>query len=137
MKKWMKICLIVVGVLLVFELFAWIFGCRICPWDVEKVRLYAYDDATHKYYSAELTDEEALKIVLLYNFCSVHTGQEMVDGPTEPDIVELQLTGGSEVTMLPIRGQRLIIKPGYLCVTNEWLRDYIRELLDKYGLPAW
>ena len=137
MKKWMKISLIVVGVLLVFELFAWIFGYRICPWDVEKARLYAYDDATHKYYSAELTDEEALKIVLLYNFCTTHLGTEMVDGPTEPDIVVLQMKNGEKVTMLPVRGKRLIVKPGYLWADNRLLYDYIQELLEKYDLPAW
>lgn len=137
MKKWMKICLIVVCVLLVFELFAWIFGYRINPFAVEKAKLYSYDEETGKYRSAELTQEEAWKIVLLYNFCTTHMGTEMVDGPTEPNIVELQMKVIGKVTMLPLRGDRLSIKPGYLHTYNPSLRDYIRELLEKYDLPAW
>jgi hypothetical protein len=137
MKKWMKICLIVVCALLVFELFAWIFGYRISPFFVEKAKLYSYDDETLTYHSAELTAEEAWKIVLLYNFCTTHLGVEMVDGPTEPNIVELQVKNGGEITMLQVRGKRLIVKPGYLWADNRLLWNYIQDLLEKYDLPAW
>lgn len=137
MKKWMKICLIVLCVVLLWEILAWIGGLRINPFAVEKATLYSYDDETGKYHSAKLTAEEAWKIVLLYNFCTTHMGTAVVDGPTEPDIVELQMEAGGEVTMLPLRGDRLSIKPGYLNTYNLLLRDYIRELLEKCELPVW
>ena len=137
MKKWVKICLIVLCVLLVFEGLAWLFGYRINPFDVEKVTLYSYDQETLKYHSQELTEEEMWKIVLLYNYCTFHMGTERADGSTEPDCVILETKAGREIMMLAVRGGRLIIKPGYLFTSNRWLRDYINELLEKYNLPAW
>ena len=59
MKKWVKICLIILCVLLVFEGLALLFGYRINPFDVEKVTLYSYDQETLKYHSQELTEEES------------------------------------------------------------------------------
>ena len=137
MKKWMKICLIVLCALLAFEGMLLLFSYHINPFNIERAMLYSYDQETGKYHSAELTKEETWKIVLLYNYCTIHKGKEMVDGPTQPDIVSLEMKIGEEVTMLPLQGERLSIKPGYLLTYNPWLRDYMRELLEKYELPAW
>lgn len=139
MKKWVKVCLIVLCVLLVFEGLAWLFGYRINPLVIEKATLYCYElenDKEH-YHSVELTEEEMWKIVLLYNFTTIHQGKEMIDGPTMPDCVILETTTGGEIMMLAVRGDRLTIKPDYLLTYNPALCRYIEELLAKYGLPAW
>jgi len=137
MKKWMKICLIVVCVLLVFELFAWIFGYRISPFFVDKAVLCSYDSENDKYYTAEVTDGEMWKLVLLYNYGSFHKGSLIADAPPMSDSLEFRLTNGASVTIDELRSKNMLIKPGYYKFVNSWLYDYIQALLEKYDLPVW
>ena len=137
MKKWMKICLIIICVLLVFEFFAWVFGFRINPFAVEKAVLCSYEYESDEYHTVELTKSQILKISLLYNYCSFPLGKIMADPPPMADRVEFHFATGRKIMMDTLRGERLLMKPGYYSYANAWLWNYIQDLLEKYDLPAW
>ena len=109
---------------------------RIAYRDVKEVRLYTYDHETRK--EVGLTDEEARKMIRLYNR-SRHGGE--IDG--EPCCagycITIDLTDGSTVTVQEgARDKVILAGPGgrrhYLI--NQALIDYILELAEQYDLPT-
>ena len=109
---------------------------RIAYRDVKEVRLYTYDHETRK--EVGLTDEEARKMIRLYNR-SRHGGK--IDG--EPCCagycITIDLTDGSTVTVQEgARDKVILAGPGgrrhYLI--NQALIDYILELAEQYDLPT-
>ena len=109
---------------------------RIAYRDVKEVRLYTYDHETRK--EVGLTDEEARKMIRLYNR-SRHGG-EITDEPCCAGYcITIDLTDGSTVTVQEgARDKVILAGPGgrrhYLI--NQALIDYILELAEQYDLPT-
>lgn len=136
MKKWMKITLIVLSVLIAFNILAGLLGLRVNPFAVEKIELYSYDFENDEEYRVELTEGEIWMVSMLYNL-SVPTRKLYADAPPMNDRLEIYLESGGEINIFPLKRERLHMKPGYYKFSDPLLYNYIQTLLEKYGLPAW
>lgn len=143
MKKWMKICLIVLCVVLVFEVLAWVSGLRVNPSEIESVKIctcveHPYED--HVEYSVdylELSEDEIWELAILYNLTPFSIRKLYADPPPETDAVEIRLKSGERMWIHPYGDLTLHSKPSYLVIFNPLLNGYIQWLLEKYGLPTW
>lgn len=129
-KKWLILGAVAVCAVLALY-FSGFFYQRIAYRDVKEVRLYAYDHKTSK--EIGLTDEEAQKIIRLYNR-SRHGGEITGEPCCASYRISIHLTDGSIVTFSD--GQ--IVKPSYgerHRLINKALVDYILELVEHYQLP--
>ena len=136
MKKWIKACLIVLGVLVAVELLLYAFCIRINPLAVDKLVLCSYDGKTQKFYQAELTQEEIWKLAMLYNYhLAFPESIPQFDCPTECDRLEIYYDADTKMTIHTIPDDRFVM--GGSAVSNDRLWKYIQELLAKYELPAW
>lgn len=109
---------------------------RIAYRDVKEVRLYTYDHETRK--EVGLTDEEARKMIRLYNR-SRHGGEIDAEPCCAGYCITIDLTDGSTITVQEgARDKVILAGPGkrrhYLI--NQALIDYILELAEQYDLPT-
>lgn len=109
---------------------------RIAYRDVKEVRLYTYDHETRK--DVGLTDEEARKMIRLYNR-SRHGGEVTGEPCCAGYCITIDLTDGSTITVQEgARDKVILAGPGgrrhYLI--NQALIDYILELAEQYDLPT-
>ena len=143
MKKWMKIALIVLCVVLVFEVLSWVSGLRVNPSEIKSVKIctcveHPYED--HIEYSVdylELSEDEIWELAILYNLTPFSIRKLYADPPPETDAVEIRLKSGERMWIHPYGDLTLHSKPSYLVIFNPLLNGYIQWLLEKYGLPTW
>jgi len=143
MKKWMKICLIVLCVVLVFEVLAWVSGLRVNPSEIESVKIctcveHPYED--HVEYSVdylELSEDEIWELAILYNLTPFSIRKLYADPAPDSDGVEIRLKSGERMWIRPYRNGQLHMKMSYLVVFNLLLDHYIQELLEEHDLPVW
>lgn len=136
MRKWMKIALIVLCVVLVFEVLAWVIGIRVNPLAVEKIELYSYDYENDEEYHVELTEEEKWMVSLLYNMSTIMR-KLYADPPPMSDRLVIYSESGEMFSVAPLDNEKLLTKQSYHKISNPLLYKYIQSLLEKYGLPAW
>ena len=142
MKKWMKICLIVLCVVILWEAAAWLWGFRISPLEVEYIEVCTcveqYSDHRVDYAVdyLKLSEDEIWKFVMLHNL-SFYTDKFMGDSPPESDGIEIRFKSGRRMWIDPYRGSRIHVKPGYYVMYNPLLCNYIQQLLAEHNLPAW
>ena len=108
---------------------------RISFRDVKEVRLYTYDHETRE--EVGLTDEEAQRIIQLYNL-SRHGGEVTGTPCCAGYCVTIDLTNGSTITLSEgARDKAVLTGPGgrWHYLTNQALIDYILELAEQYNLP--
>ena len=126
----------IVACILVVLFFTRFYYPRIAYRDVKEVRLYAYDHETRE--EVGLTDEEARKVIRLYNR-SRHGGNDIFASPCCASYcVTIDLTNGSTITVQEGVWDRVIVtrKGGHQhYLTNHALIDYILELVERYDLP--
>lgn len=132
MKKWMKIGLIVLCVVLVFEVLAWVFGIRVNPFTVQKIELYAYDHEQER--RVVLNDQEALKAMLLFNI-SLPSREVDAQPCCDSYRLEMYFKNGEKLFVSEGTKDKLVISTSDYYVANQWLVDYILELVAKYELP--
>lgn len=109
---------------------------RIAYRNVKEVRLYTYDHETRK--EVGLTDEEARKMIRLYNR-SRHGGEITGEPCCAGYCITIDLTDGSTVTVQEgTRDKVILAGPGgrWHYLTNQALIDYILELAEQYDLPT-
>lgn len=132
MKKWMKICLIVLCAVLVFEVLAWAFGIRMNPLAVERIELYTYD---HEHEGrVVLTDQEALKAMFIYNL-SLPSSKVNAQPCCDSYRLEMYFKSGEKLFVSDGTKDKLVINTSDYYVANQWLVDYILELVEQYELP--
>ena len=136
MKKWMKICLIVLCVLVALDLMAQLFCLRINPLLVDRMELYTYDSVGDTEDCLELSTEEIWKISMLYNL-SVLVDSVMADPPPMHDRLEVYFKSGTKLILYNFKDEQFLLKPGYYVISGQWLHDYIQEVLEKHNLPRW
>ena len=136
MKKWMKIALIVLCAVLVFEVLAWVIGIRVNPLAVEKIELYSYDYENDEEYHVELTEEEKWMVSLLYNMSTIMR-KLYADPPPMSDRLVIYSDSGEMFSVAPLDNEKLLTKQSYHKISNPLLYKYIQLLLEKHGLPAW
>ena len=125
----------IVACILVVLFFTRFYYPRIAYRDVKEVRLYAYDHETRE--EVGLTDEEARKVIRLYNR-SRHGGEVTGTPCCASYCVTIDLTNGSTITVQEGVWDRVIVtrKGGHQhYLTNQALIDYILELVERYDLP--
>lgn len=143
MKKWMKICLIVLCVVLVFEVLAWVSGLRVNSSEIKRIKICTSVTNPHESYSEydadylELSEDEIWTLAMLYNLTPLSIQTRYADPPPETDAVEIRLKSGERMWIHPYGDLTLHSKPSYLVIFNPLLNGYIQWLLEKYGLPAW
>lgn len=132
MKKWLKICLIVLCVLVALDLMAQLFCLRVNPLMVDRIELYTYDHTREG--RVVLNEEEASKVVLLYN---LSMPSRRVDGQPCCDSYRLEVYFkiGTKLFISEGTKDKLIISTSDHYVSNKWLLDYILKLVEKYELP--
>ena len=125
----------IVACILVVLFFTRFYYPRIAYRDVKEVRLYAYDHETRE--DVGLTDEEARKVIRLYNHS--HHGGEVTGTPCCASYcVTIDLSNGSTITLSEgARDKAVLTGPGgrWHYLTNQSLIDYILELVERYDLP--
>lgn len=136
MKKWIKICLIVLCVLIALDLMAQLFCLRVNPLLVDRMELYTYDSARNVEDHIELSNEEIWKISMLYNL-SIPTDSVMADPPPMHDRLEVHFKSGTKLILHHYPGEQFLLKPGYYVISGQWLYDYIQTLLEQHNLPKW
>ena len=132
MKKWMKICLIVLCVALVFEVAAWLIGIRVNPFALERIELYTYDHECEG--RVVLNGQEALRAVLIYNFSLPSrkvNGQPCCDSYR----LEMYFVNGEKLFVSEGTKEKLVISTSDYYIANQWLVNYILELAEQYKLP--
>ena len=136
MKKWMKICLIVLCILIALDLMAQLFCLRVNPLLVDRVELYTYDSARNVEDHIVLSNEEKWKISMLYNL-SIPIDTVMADPPPMHDRIEVYFKSGTKLTLYHLPDGEFLLKPGYYVISGTWLYDYIQTLLESHDLPKW
>lgn len=136
MKKELLILGGIVACILVVLFFTRFYYPRIAYRDVKEVRLYTYDHETRE--EVGLTDEEARKMIRLYNR-SRHGGEITGEPCCAGYCVTINLTDGSTITVQEgARDKVILAGPGgrrhYLI--NQALIEYILELAEQYDLPT-
>lgn len=140
MKKWMKICLIVLCVLVALDLLAQLFCLRVNPIAVESAVLCTYDcdDENNESFSqVELNGEEIWRLAMLYNL-SIPMDKEYLGCPIECDRIEIKFKSGTDLIIQSYRVEQwFIIEPVGYVFDNQLLLDYMQEVLEKHNLPRW
>lgn len=125
----------IVACILVVLFFTRFYYPRIAYRDVKEVRLYTYDHETRE--EVGLTDEEAQRIIQLYNL-SRHGGEVTGTPCCAGYCVTIDLSNGSTITLSEgARDKAVLTGPGgrWHYLTNQALIDYILELAEQYNLP--
>ena len=136
MKKWIKVCLIVLCVLLVLDFVAQLFLLRVNPIWVDSMELYTYDSEQDKEYHLELTGDEIWKVSMLHNL-SIPVDKVVADPPPMCDRLEIHFITGAELILYLISDEQFSAKPSYYVFSCQWLYDYIQEILEQHNLPKW
>ena len=132
LKKWGKVCLLVLCVFCVISLFAQLWGLHINPLVVDRIELYTYD---HKYEGrVELSEQEAWKAMLLSNL-SLPAGEVIAEPCCDSYRLEVYFRTGAKTLISEGTHDKLIVSANRHYVSNQWLIDYILELVEKYDLP--
>ena len=134
MKKWIKVCLIVISVLIALDLVGQLFCLRINPLLVDRMELYTYDSIGNTEDCLKLSTEEIWKISMLYNL-SVPNSTVRLDPPPMHDRLEVHFKSGTKLILYNIKDEQFLLKPGYYVISGQWLHDYIQELLEQHNLP--